>query len=116
MTSERLTAVLAEQVMKWRLAPERFLTGPRQWIPRYRFRPLSNVDDALKLVNAAGASLELRSKPGCPVEARVVFRGRKSRVTLNEAAAAITTALVEVLDFKLDNFQHQGLEKVGGNQ
>jgi hypothetical protein len=43
MTAEHLTSVLAERVLQWRVAPDRFLTGKRAWLPRWRsprFQPI----------------------------------------------------------------------------
>jgi len=53
MTSEHLTAMLAERVMGWSEAPDRFLTGKRGWIPRWKFRPTERLTDAFRLLEAA---------------------------------------------------------------
>jgi hypothetical protein len=53
MTAEALTAQLAERVMGWNVAPDRFLTGNRSWIPRWRFQPLERLEDAFRLLEKA---------------------------------------------------------------
>jgi hypothetical protein len=35
------------------VAPDRFLTGNRGWIPRWRFRPTESLTDAFRLLEAA---------------------------------------------------------------
>src|SRR5436853_200927 len=50
MTSECLTAIVAERVMGWTVAPDRFMTGKRRWMPRWRFQPLAKLDDAFGLL------------------------------------------------------------------
>jgi hypothetical protein len=50
---ERLTTDLAEKIMGWGIAPERFLMGKRQWIPRWRFQPTKNLDSAFRLLEKA---------------------------------------------------------------
>jgi hypothetical protein len=53
VTNDHLTAVLAERVMGWRITPDRFLTGSRGWMPRWKFQPTKNVKDAFRLLDAA---------------------------------------------------------------
>jgi hypothetical protein len=53
MTSEHLTAVLAEKVMGWSIGPDRFMMGDRRWMPRWRFQPTANLIDAFQLLEGA---------------------------------------------------------------
>ena len=53
MTAERLTALLAERIMGWRVGPDRFLTGDRHWLQRWRFQPLERMADASRLLEQA---------------------------------------------------------------
>lgn len=50
MTNDQLAAVLAERVLHWRVSPDRFLTGKRGWMPRWRFQPTEKLTDALRLL------------------------------------------------------------------
>jgi len=52
MTNDQLAAVLAERVLHWRATPDRFLTGQRGWIPRWRFQPTEKLTDAIRLLEA----------------------------------------------------------------
>ena len=53
MSAEQLTALLAQLIMGWEVAPDRFLMGSRRWIPRWRFRPTEKLDDAFRLLGEA---------------------------------------------------------------
>jgi hypothetical protein len=53
MTSEHLTAVLAEKIMRWSIGPDRFMMGDRRWMPRWRFQPTENLIDAFQLLDSA---------------------------------------------------------------
>jgi hypothetical protein len=50
MTSDQLTAILAERVMVWTVGPDRFLMGNRRWMPRWRFQPIEKLADAQRLL------------------------------------------------------------------
>ena len=52
-TTEDVTALLAQRVMGWDVAPDRFLLGHRRWIPRWRFQPIEKLEDAFRLLEAA---------------------------------------------------------------
>ena len=53
MTDERLNAILAERVMGWSVGPDRFMTGNRGWLSRWRFQPAEKLADALRLLEVA---------------------------------------------------------------
>ena len=53
MTDEHLTALLAERVMGWSIGPDRFMTGNRSWLSRWRFQPVEKLADALRLLEVA---------------------------------------------------------------
>ena len=53
MTNEQLTALLAARVMGWTVGPDRFMTGNRGWISRWRFQPVEKLADALRLLEVA---------------------------------------------------------------
>lgn len=53
MTNDQLTALLAERVMGWTVGPDRFMTGNRSWISRWRFQPVEKLADALRLLDVA---------------------------------------------------------------
>jgi len=84
MTNELLTAILVERMMGWRVCPDRFLTGDRQWLARHKFQPTKKLDNAFQLLNAAD-----------PVEYRLGGSNRTgacwARVKLNGAAGEATS-------------------------
>jgi hypothetical protein len=53
MTNDQLTAALAERVMGWTVGPDRFLTGNREWMPRWKFQPFDKIEDAFRLLAQA---------------------------------------------------------------
>lgn len=55
MTAQALAGLLAECVMGWIAAPDRFMLGGRTWIPRWRFPPYQNIADAFQLLDTAKA-------------------------------------------------------------
>jgi len=52
-SSDRLTAELAQRVMGWGVAPDRFLLGKRSWMPRWRFQPTNKLEDAFRVLETA---------------------------------------------------------------
>jgi hypothetical protein len=103
MTVEQLTAILAERVMRWAVAPDRFLMGNRRWQPRWRWQPANNLDDAFRLLEKAapqeysmgdhGRGFWVRVRIGSTVgEARDVSKPR-----------AITIALARALGLEVDS-------------
>jgi hypothetical protein len=59
MSTERLTTILAQKVMRWGIAPNRFLLGNRHWITKTRFQPLKRIEDAFKLLRKLGCDYSL---------------------------------------------------------
>ncbi len=53
MTANLLTSLLAQRVLGWTVAPDRFLMGDRRWMPRWRFQPTENLMDAFQLLEGA---------------------------------------------------------------
>jgi len=50
---DRLTAALVQRVMGWGVGPDRFLTGNRGWMSRWRFQPTKKLADAFRLLEKA---------------------------------------------------------------
>ena len=53
ITTEDLTAILAERVMGWSVGLDRFLMSDRSWKPRWKLRPTKDFEDAFRLLEAA---------------------------------------------------------------
>jgi hypothetical protein len=39
--------------MSWKVGPDRFMMGDRQWQPRWRFQPAQRMEDAFRLLERA---------------------------------------------------------------
>jgi hypothetical protein len=59
MDDDSLTAKLATEILGWQAAPGRFLKPGRSWIPKWRFAPLSRLEDAFKLLDHSGCTYKL---------------------------------------------------------
>ena len=97
MSSEHLTAILAERVMGWGVGPDRFLTANRSWIPRWKFKPLERIGDAFMLLDHSGSNRYAIVKAGGAFEVKVECNGRVGRATGRSSARAITLALARSL-------------------
>jgi hypothetical protein len=93
----RITEELAEKVMGWRSAPDRFLTSGRSWIPKWRFMPLERVEDAFLLLDRAKGTcvLAIDSEGVITAEFRLGERTGKANGELKARtiALAISRAL-----------------------
>ena len=56
MINPHLADTLAKTVMGWKVSPDRYLTGNRGWVPKWRFRPTERLEDAFKLLKKATPS------------------------------------------------------------
>ena len=64
MTEQRLTDELARSVLGWRPAPDRYLKPDRGWVPRSKFRPLTDIRDAFRLLDQLTGDYSLAAVPG----------------------------------------------------
>jgi hypothetical protein len=97
MNDRLMTDNLAERVLGWRVTPDRFMTGERSWISRSRFRPFTDIRDALLLADSLSRHYSLTSNPD-GFTAEVNYRGRLGRATAKQKERAITLAIARVLD------------------
>jgi hypothetical protein len=98
-TTEYLTAVLAERVMGWAVGPDRFLIGNRCWMPRWRFAPTKNLDDAFLLLKHAGPEeYSIRGDRTGSVQVTVRIGDRSGEACDISIAGAITCAIARALD------------------
>ena len=97
MTSEQLTAILAERVMGWTVVPERFITGNRRWLPRWRFQPLANLRDAFRLLERAAATYTLTATANGTFTAHVSVGDRTRSASGKSKAATITVAAARAI-------------------
>lgn len=100
MTDDRLTAILAERIMGWKVCPDRFLKPGRTWIPRSRFRPLARVEHALLLLDRAAGEYALTSVGGV-FTAKVQVGNRTGKATGEPKAKTITLAIAQALGIEV---------------
>jgi hypothetical protein len=105
MTSNQLTAALAERVMGWRVAPGRFLTGNRRWITNSRFQPLHRVQDALRLLHTAAAEFTLARTADGVFSATVRIGERAGTASGEFDARTITLAVVRALGIDAEDIR-----------
>jgi hypothetical protein len=63
MGDKRLTGELAARVLGWRLAPGRYIKFGG-WLPRWRFQPLSNIEDAFQFAQLMRGQPRLKDNQG----------------------------------------------------
>lgn len=97
MTSEQLTAILAERVMGWGVAPGRFIMEGRGWKPAWRFQPTERLEDAFSLLDAADPSEYSISRQGGVLTVRVVIAGDVGEARDTSKPRAITFAVARAV-------------------
>jgi hypothetical protein len=99
---ERLADELILRTLCWRPAPDRYLTSSRGWISRSKFRPLANVRDALRLVDAVTRDYSLVATTGRPFMAQIRVAGRTGTAAGEPKARTICLALAEALGIEAE--------------
>jgi hypothetical protein len=97
MNEDRLTEILAVQVMGWRVAPGRYIKRGRTWIPSWRFAPFTKIEDAFEVLEAAGSAYTLRGATGAIFEAEVHVGTSVGHASGGAKARTVCTALVRAL-------------------
>jgi hypothetical protein len=97
---DRLTSLLAVQVMGWGLAPDRYLLRDRRWMPRWRFQPMVRLEDAFQLLEAAkteACSIQLARGS---FDVKVQVGGQLGEFIDKSAPVAITLAVAMALEIE----------------
>jgi hypothetical protein len=113
MTNDRLTAILAERVMGWRVTGGRFLMGARRWAPRWRFQPVKKIADAIRLLEKAmpeTCAMDCDERGTFHVQLRLA--GKTGEAHSKSKARAITYAIARALRLEVDDEPNGG--KVDG--
>jgi len=97
----RLTEELACNIMGWRTGPGRFLKPGGGWTPRWRFAPLTNLEQAFGLLDRAASAYTISANKirGFQVEVRV--GGRVGKASGKPKSRVITIALCHALGLAL---------------
>ena len=93
MTDQRLVDELVSRAFGWRPAPDRYLKSRRGWISRSRFRPIDDVGDALRLLDALTSDYALVTLPGRAFTAHVRLAGRTGKASGEPKGRSICLAL-----------------------
>jgi hypothetical protein len=102
-TPDQLTGSLVAAVLHWRVAPGRFLTSERGWLPRWKFQPAQKITDAIRLVEAAGTEeYSLTSNADGNFCATVRINGTTSEGCANTKPLAICLALAAAVGIEVD--------------
>lgn len=101
MNDELLTAALAARVFGWRPAADRFLKPDRSWVPRWRFRPLAEVEDALRLLDHATDNYTL-TRRGSVFSVEVRIKSRRGKAVGEKRARTITAAVASALGLEVE--------------
>ena len=102
MTDDRLTAILAQRVMGWGVGPARYLIGGRRWLPRWRFQPLTRIEDAFQVLEKAATTFKLTANADGTFTARVcVGKNRPGSASGESKATVISTAVARAIGLDL---------------
>ena len=101
MTDNALIDLLAEQVLYWRVAPDRFLKRNRSWLPKWRFNPIQRLEDAFLLLDHSQPTRYVISQTGGKLQVEVERDGKIGRATADSKPRAITLALARSLDVEV---------------
>ena len=88
---------LAQMVLHWRVAPDRYLTGNRSWLPKWRFDPLQRLEDAFLLLDHNKSVRYVISQNGGRCRVEIEQNGRIGRASSDCKARAIVLALARSL-------------------
>jgi hypothetical protein len=102
VTQAQLTIELAIRVMRWRPTPNRFLTGKGSWKPKWKFQPTRRLEDALELLDAAGAEYDVRTVATGGYTVRLRIDGVVTEATGQSKPEAITVALARALGIAVE--------------
>lgn len=107
-SDERLRDALIFRILGWRQTPDRYIKANRSWIPRWRFTPLTNLQDAFDLLEIAASSYSLRVQVDGRFEAEVFVDGHVGRAFGEPKARTIAVALARALGIDISSDQPSG--------
>ena len=103
MTAEMLTALLAEQVMGWRVGTGRYLLGQRRWLARWRFQPTRRAEDAFRLLEqAAPQEFTMGTADNGDFWVKVRVAGTTGEARAASKPRAITFAIARAIGIEIE--------------
>ena len=88
--------------MGWGVAPDRYMTGNRSWMPRWRFQPMHKLEDAFDLLEHAKPEFySMRSADNGTFSVKVQIKCRVGEATRESKPLAITLAVARALGMKV---------------
>ncbi len=103
MTSELLTAILAERIMGWTVGPDRYTMGNRGWTPRWRFQPAEKLEDAFRLLEvAAPQEYSICGDANGSIHVRVRINGSAGEACGTSKPLTITQAIARAAGIEVE--------------
>ena len=103
VSEERLVIELVTRAFGWRPAADRYFKPHRGWITRSRFRPIEDVGDAFRVLDAVGRDYSLAVTPTGPFTAGVSLGGRTGKAAGEQRARVICLTLAQALGLEMEN-------------
>jgi hypothetical protein len=94
---DRLKEELAVRLLGWKAGPDRFLKSGGGWLPKWRFKPFTRLEDAFLLLDHTGGSYVLSVGADGVFGAEVRVGERVGKASGEPKARAITVALSRAL-------------------
>jgi hypothetical protein len=101
VNDKQVTEALASKILGWKICRDRFITSGRSWVSRWRFKPMTHLDDAFRLLDGAGANYRLTATAGGKFTAEVRVGVGRGTASGAEKAETITVALARALGLEI---------------
>ena len=101
MNDNMLIDQLAQQVLHWRVGPDRFITENRSWLPKWRFNHLQRLEDAFMLLDHSKSARYVISQTSGKFQVEVERDGKIGRAADDSKPRAITLALARSLGLEV---------------
>jgi len=88
--------------MGWKVCPDRYLKPGRCWIPRWRFRPFEDLEDAFQLLDRAADHFILTGDRNKVLTVDVQIRRRHYKASGVCRARTISTAVARALGLDVE--------------
>ncbi len=97
LSDQQVTAELVWKGLGWRSTPDRFLKPKKSWVPRSRFKPLSDLRHAFELLEAVTNDYRIIETPGTGFVVEVRIGKMVGRASGPDKARCISLALARAM-------------------